>query len=94
MLKLIFEYNVAVEKQEEYLKATNDTIKPFWESKSCKSYSVWQVAENETGFVKEMLFADKSVMKECMALEEAGPIKEIFFSFAGDISRKTCIQKI
>lgn len=94
MLKVIFEYNIPVDKQEEYLKATNDTIKPFWESKSCKSYNVWQVAGNETRFVKEMIFEDKSVMKESMALEEAGPIKEIFFSFAEDISRKTCFLKI
>jgi len=63
MVKVIYEYDVAIEKQEEYLKVTREKIKPLWESKGCQSYDVWQVADSETRFIKEALFENESVMK-------------------------------
>jgi quinol monooxygenase YgiN len=94
MVKVIFEYNVPKEKQSEYLQLTQDKIKPFWEASGCQSYTVWQVAESETSFVKEMLFASPAAMKETMALKQAEPIKEMYFRFATDVSRKIIARKV
>jgi quinol monooxygenase YgiN len=94
MLKVIFQYNVAKEKQDEYLQITRDKIKPFWESHGCQSYTVWQVAESDTSFVKEMLFESGSGMKETMALKEADPVKEMYYKFATDVSRIMIAQKV
>jgi hypothetical protein len=94
MIKVVFQYNVPKEKQAEYLQQTRDKIKPFWESHGCRSYSVWQVGESETAFVKEMLFENMSSMKETMSLKEADPVKEIYFKFAADVSRKIITEKV
>ncbi len=94
MVKVVFEYDVPVEKQAEYLEVTAQKIKLFWESNGCQSYDVWQVAESQTGFVKEMLFADKSAMKQSLDSEDAEPIKEIFYAFAVDVSRKICVKSV
>jgi len=94
MVKVVFQYNVPKEKQAEYLRTTQDKIKPFWEGKGCQSYSVWQVADSETGFVKEMLFESGPGMKETMSLKEAEPVKEIFFKYAMDVSRKIITKKV
>ncbi|MBN1102551.1 MAG: hypothetical protein JXL84_03960 [Deltaproteobacteria bacterium] len=94
MVKVVFEYNVPKERQAEYLRLTAEKIKPFWEAHGCQSYTVWSVAESETGFVKEMLFDNLSVMKETMSLKEADPVKEIYFKFAVDVSRKIISKKV
>lgn len=94
MIKVIFNYDVLPEKQEEYLKVTSEKIKPFWESHGCQSYSIWQGLEQPSTFIKEMVFQDVSEMKRVMALDEANPVKELFYSFAGNVSRKVCTQKI
>ena len=94
MVKVVFQYNVAKEKQEEYLKLTQEKIRPFWEANGCQSYSVWQVGESETGFVKEMLFDSIPKMKETMALKQADPVKELYFKFATDVSRKVITKKV
>lgn len=94
MVKVVFQYNVAKEKQAEYLQITRERIKPFWEANGCESYTVWQVGESETGFVKEMLFEGMPAMKETMALEQAEPIKEMYFKFATDVSRKIILKKV
>ncbi len=94
MVKVVFQYNVEKEKQAEYLQVTRDKIKPFWESCGCQSYSVWQVGDSETSFVKEMLFESMPTMKETMALKQADPIKELYFKFAADISRRIITKKI
>jgi quinol monooxygenase YgiN len=93
MVTVIFEYDIPVEKQDQYIQATKDKIKPLWESIGCKAYDIWQVAESETRFVKTMLFEDMPAMKHAMALEEAEPVKELFYKFAADISRKICTKK-
>ena len=94
MVKVVFQYNVTKEKQGEYLKVTQDKIKPFWEANGCQSYTVWQVGDSETGFVKEMLFESAPAMKETMNLKQADPIKELYFKFAADVSRKIITKKV
>ena len=92
MVTVIFEYDIPVEKQAKYVQATKEKIKPLWESIGCKAYDIWQVAESETRFVKTMLFEDASAMKETMAQKEADPVKEIFGTFAENVSRKICTK--
>jgi hypothetical protein len=92
MVTVIFEYDIPVGKQAEYIQTTKEEIKPLWESIGCKAYDIWKVAEGETGFVKTMLFEDSSTMKEAMANKKADPVKEIFGRFAENVSRKVCAK--
>jgi quinol monooxygenase YgiN len=94
MIKVIFHYNVAVEKRQGYLQSTRKEIKPFWESHGCLSYEVWQRSDDERGFVKEMVFQDGASMKKALSLQESEPIKALFYQFATDIVRMTCEKKI
>ncbi len=93
-VKVIFVYEVSDGNQEEYLKVTRETIKPFWKSHGCQSYSVWQGLEQPSTFVKEMVFQDVGEMKRVMALDEANSVKELFYKYASNVSRKVCIQKV
>ncbi len=92
--KVIFTYEVTIEKQKEYLEATAEKIKSFWESNGCQSYSIWQVSDHPTAFVKEMVFEDVTAMEKSMSLPEAKSVKELFFGFVNNVSRKVCIKKI
>ena len=94
MVKVIFDYKVAKEKQTDYLQATRDKIKPFWEANGCQSYTVWQVGESENAFVKEMLFESAAAMKDTMSLNQADPFKELYFKFATDVTRKVITKKV
>jgi quinol monooxygenase YgiN len=93
-VKVVFTYDVSVDNQKEYLKVTGEKIRPFWESHGCQSYSVWQATDNPTAFVKEMVFEDLTKMEKSMALSEAKSVKELFHSFAGNVSRKVCLRRI
>jgi hypothetical protein len=93
MVTVLFEYDIPIEKQAEYLLVTKEKIKPLWESIGCKAYDVWQVAGSETRFVKTMLFGDMSAMKAILAREEADSVKKIFGQFAENVSRKVCAKK-
>ena len=94
MIIRLYTYEVLVEKQSEYLKATAETIKPFWESHGCQSYNVWQAAEGGTSFIKPMFFEDMAALEKAMALPEAKLIVDIFKSFAINSSSKVYIQKV
>jgi hypothetical protein len=93
MITVIFEYDVAVENQDAYVQTTKEKIKPLWESIGCAAYNIWQVKDSETGFVKTMLFEDAAAMKSAMADEKADAVKELFYKFAENISRKICVKK-
>jgi quinol monooxygenase YgiN len=93
MVTVIFDYDVAAEKQAEYLRVTKEKIKPLWESIGCKSYDVWQQTDAGTRFVKIMIFDDMSRMKETMANQAADPAKKIFGQFAENVSRRICEKR-
>jgi quinol monooxygenase YgiN len=92
---MVYRYQVPMEKHRQYLKATTEKIKPFWESHGCKSYDVWQAAENGTSFMKTMFFEDADTMQKSKALStsEGKPFVDLFNSFANDISRQAYIKK-
>ena len=94
MVQVIFFYDIPEEKEKAYLEVTAQKIKPFWESNGCDSYEVWKVDGSQTAFVKEMIFKDEPTMKGTLSLETAEPIKQFFYDFAKDVSRKICTKKI
>jgi len=96
MVKVIFAYDVSQEKQEEYLKATNEVIKSFWESHGCISYTVWQAEDGS--FIKEMLFADQETRQKALSLPQSdAKAKEavgLFAKYAVNTTRRACEQKV
>ena len=79
MYQAIFTFEVPEEKQEAYLKATAEVIKPFWEAHECQSYEVFQdyFEGSRTRFVKIQYYPDKETMEQSLALmkeafEQAG----------------------
>ena len=96
MIKVVFTYEVSQEKQADYLKATVDVIKPFWESHGCLSYSVWQA--DDGAFIKEMLFADQETRQKALSLPQSdAKAKEavgLFGKYAVNTTRRACEQKI
>jgi L-rhamnose mutarotase len=95
MVKVVFTFNVAPERQSEYVKATAEKIKPYWESHGCQSYTIWQV-EGETMFVKEMLFADQREKDKTMSTKDPGAdeVRKLWHSFLkGDFIIKTYIPR-
>ena len=92
---MIFTFDVPEEKQAEYLKATTEKIKPFWESHGCESYDIWQTSGGSPAFMKIMLFKDPEVMMKSLqeSGEEAMPIVELYNSFATNVTNKTYVKK-
>ena len=92
---MIFLYNVPEEKHAEYLKATTEKIKPFWEAHGCESYDVWQASDGNPAFMKVMLFKDPESMRKALqgSNEEAKTVVQLYNSFAINISTKTYVKK-
>ena len=96
MVKVIFTYTVSTEKWEDYLKATAEVIKPFWESHGCLSYSVWQA--DDGSFIKEMLFPDQESRQKALSLPQidtqAREAVGLFAKYAVNTTRRICEQKV
>ena len=96
MIKVIFTYSVEPGKQADYLKATAEVIKPFWELHGCLSYTVWQA--DDGSFIKEMLFADQETTQKAMAMPQsdagAKEAVELFLKYAVNTTRRACEQKV
>ena len=70
----VFTFEVAEEKQEAYLKATSEVIKPFWEAHECLSYEVFQdYFTSPERFVKIQFYKDKETMERSLALARQDP---------------------
>ena len=87
MCKAYFYYEVAVEKQQEYLKFVSEELKPFFESRSASSYHIYQDTnpDKPTTFIAEMVFDDLDSMQKTMGQHGKDPkhdaIVDRFFSF-------------
>ena len=98
----IFNFEVAPEKQEAFLKAANEKIKPYWESHGTWAYNVYQEWDAEKGepgthFVKTQIIdgmPPKIEEARAKRSEEAKAVVELFYSFVTDLSFKTYIKKI
>ncbi len=95
MFMAVFTFEVPEEKQEEYLKVTGETIKPFWEANECLSYEVYQdYFTSSTRFVKIQFYPDKETMERSLALarqDERG--KEVVGAFMKFIKPDTLEQR-
>ena len=100
MVRGIWFYEVAEEKQAEYLQKTRDIIKPFWESKECLSYEVYQDWGNPRQFVKIQTYETRSAMERDGALffekqdPQAVKAVETFRSYAENIVNRLGISKV
>ena len=86
MYMAVFTFEVEKERQEEYLKATAEVIKPFWEKHDCLSYEVYQdYFVSPTRFVKIQFYENKEVMERSLALarksEEGKSIVATFMQY-------------
>ena len=100
MFVAIFKFEVAPEKQEPFLEAVRDKIKPFWESHGCWEYNVYQeydaVNGYGTGFVKTQVMEGMPTgLEESRAKrsEEAKAMVDLFYTFATDVSVKAYVKK-
>jgi len=90
MVKAYFYYDVAVEKQTEYLKFVAEELRPFFQSRGARSYDVYRNTnpENVTNFMAEMIFDDLPSMQKTMGLHGKDPeyddMVQRFFSFVSD----------
>jgi len=91
---VVFTFDVPKEKQAEYLMATTEKIKPFWESHGCQAYEVWQTADGEPAFMKTMLYTNTDARQRGLEGDaEAKSIVQLFSSFVTNLSRKTYTKK-
>ena len=95
MVMAVFTFEVPEDKQEAYLAATAETIKPFWEANECLSYEVYQdYFVSPTHCVKIQFYSDKETMERSLALarqDEKG--KEIVATFMQFIKPETLEQR-
>jgi hypothetical protein len=94
MIKIVFTYDVAPDKQPQYLIDTAEIIKPFWESHGCTSYSVWQTDEGSPAFVKEMVFEDQKSRGKASGAPGAKEVVELFSKYATNVKRRVYQQSI
>ena len=95
MVKVVFTFDVAPERQSDYLKATTEKIKPYWESHGCQSYDVWKADGESNTFIKEMLFTTPEAMAKALGPKdaEATAAVELWQSFITNMTRKSYTLK-
>ena len=94
MIKVVFAYDVAEEKQQQYFADTAEIIKPFWEEHGCSSYSVWQIDDGSPVFVKEMLFEDQQSRGKASAEPRAKEVVALFSKYAINVERRVYTQRV
>jgi quinol monooxygenase YgiN len=96
MYQAIFTFEVPEEKQEAYLKATAEVIKPFWEAHECASYEVFQdYFGSPRRFVKIQHYPDKATMERSLALarqdERGRAVVALFLQFAEKLDQRRVV---
>jgi hypothetical protein len=94
MIKIVFTYDVAAEKQLQYFADTTEVIKPFWETHGCSAYSVWQANDGSPSFVKEMEFDDQQSRGKASDDPQAKEVVAVFSKYAENVTRRTYTQRV
>jgi quinol monooxygenase YgiN len=98
MVKGVWTFEVAEEKQEEYLRKTVEIIKPFWEEHECSSYEVYQDYTDPRRFVKEQYYPDTETMERSLSIAKTDPMAKdiiaLFGQYATGIIRRRCVPRI
>ncbi len=95
MYMAVFTFEVPIENQDAYLKATAEVIKPFWEAHDCISYEVFQdYFTSPERFVKIQFYKDKETMERSLALARQTPEgQEVVGTFMKFIRSDTLEQR-
>lgn len=97
MIRGIWQFEVAPEKQDDYLEATATLIKPYWESQACLSYEVYQDRENPRRFFKMQVYKNQQDLDKDAVLLSSDPgaqeAVQTFRSFAENVTPCFCDQK-
>lgn len=100
MFVAVFQFEVAPEKQEAFLEAVKETIKPYWESHGCWEYNVYQEYDAAKGhgtrFIKtQVMEGMPTTLEETRAKrsEEATAIVDLFYRYATDVSIKAYVKR-
>ena len=97
MIEMSFQFEVAKEKQDEFLTFVREVAKPWWETHGCQAYSMWQVS-GENVFNKRMIFADMATLEKVIPANEQDPeFKELkikYDYFTTNDSRKIFMKVI
>ncbi|MFH1116407.1 MAG: hypothetical protein V1792_21040 [Pseudomonadota bacterium] len=95
MVEVIFTFEVAKEKQADFLGFVKTGTKPYWESNGCSAYNVWQ-AVGENVFMKRMEFPDVETMGKVISKAEtdaeAKALVEKFESLVTNLNRKPYVK--
>jgi quinol monooxygenase YgiN len=88
MVLALYQFRVKEGMEEDYLRTTEEKIKPFWERRGC-GYSVYRSTEEAGMLLKLMTFPDESSMRNALFEkdEEAKGIVELFKGFVKDLKR-------
>ena len=92
-----FTFEVEPEKQDEFLKAVRERIRPHWmNSGSCWDYSVyqeWDAVHGKTGnrFIKTQVMEGLPGKKE--RTKEVQEVIDLFYSFARNVSISVYVKK-
>ncbi len=95
-----FDFEVAPEKQDAFLEAVREKIKPYWESHGCWAYNVYQEYDPDRGsgtrFIKTQIMEGMPrSTKEGREQRspEAQEIVNLFYSFAENVSFKGYLKR-
>ena len=64
MIRIVYTFRVSPEQHEEYLRATKEIFKPFWEKQGCLSYNIYQECRGGTKFLEDMTSEGVEISKE------------------------------
>jgi hypothetical protein len=96
-----FHFEVEPEKQDDFIKAVNETIKPYWESHGCWAYNVYQEYDSGKGpgtkFIKTQIMEGvPPSLEEARAKRspEAQKVVDLFYSYTSNVSFKGYVKRV
>lgn len=93
-----FEFDVEPDKQDEFVKAVQDKIKPHWLSTGqCWDYNVYQEWDAKSGkpgnhFIKTQIMEGMPGPRQRTSQDQA--IIDLFYSFAKNVSIRVFVKRL
>ena len=98
MICVVWTFDVATDKKDEYIQATAEKIRPAWIASGCDAYELWQPEDNDSTFSKRMFFSDKSTYEEATKQMIENPENkaclDLFRSYAIEPTRRIYLKKL
>ncbi|MEO0235162.1 MAG: hypothetical protein ABIM02_00375 [candidate division WOR-3 bacterium] len=88
MIIAIYEYEIDPEDEKDYLKLTQEIIRPFWTDRGIK-YSVFKSIEERSKFVKIMEFPSETFLNTALLDKDAETerVVSLFKHYAKNLKR-------